>query len=119
MRSAGATLSRNSELFQLPERPTVCWHQISIEDDVREVQHVTGLRTIHEHVDAARMVMSKQEMSGGVFGRLGQVEGQMTGLKSIKNEWITTQTKSFQTRFTTRLGEGKHGNDEKSSHKCG
>ncbi len=61
----------------------MCWHQISIEDDVREVQHVTGLRTIHEHVDAARMVMSKQEMSGGVFGMLGQVEGQMTGLKSI------------------------------------
>ena len=36
-----------SEVLQLLERPTACWHQL-MEDEMREVQHVTRLRTIHE-----------------------------------------------------------------------
>lgn len=83
-----------SDLLQLLERPTACWHQL-IEDEVREAQHVTRLRTIHERVDAAldRMVMSEQNMNG-LFGRLEHVEERMTVLESIKYE--SAMAKSFQ-----------------------
>ena len=70
---------------------------------------MTRLRTIYEHVNAAlgRMVMSEEQgMSGGILGRLGQVEGQMMGLKSSIKYELTTLTKSFQTCYATRLGEG-------------